>query len=106
MLTCTLYKTTVQPWEEGDDEPESLTEEVSTDTYSFKELIQLIKRKGLSNRSQEPCDGSPNVWLSSDPEDVYTTGEEWHYTLHYLGGGDRYWRRATTKHFPFSRKEY
>ncbi len=64
--------------------------------YTFKELVDLIKREGFFVPSCSPANVS--CWLSSHAEQDYCTGEETTYSLHFSHNNPewkrKYWEKA------------
>jgi len=66
--------------------------------YTFRELLRLIQREGLTQSSCSPATGNPHEWLTGESEPDYSTGEETIYSLHYSHNNEsraaKYWRAA------------
>lgn len=64
--------------------------------YSFRELVEEMRN--YSEPSQMPNDGNTHVWLTSEAEQDYQTGDYTSYSLHYSRENKprhaKYWKWA------------
>ena len=99
MILISLYETTYPAPDDAEDDfcPDGETEQLMVDEpVTFTELVRLMRQHSIPSCSHPR--GEPFEWLSTEPEQNYTTGEWTERTLHFSLKNTqhqrRYWRLA------------